>query len=301
MGRPSQIVTRPCEFCGQPVTRTGREQRGRKFWTCPDTDHADRLRIARGEWRPFEDRGKLETRICKGCNDEEQPITRRLTLYNRDKDWYHDGSCRAHGEISKRIGAGAWIRPSKPRTGDYYKCDGCGVEFYRQPAYIAENRRYHSPQCWNKAQRKTRAIKKCAYCGGEFVVRPSEETRRFCSEAHAVSARILRPTGRDHNGRPALINAQGYITIYVPGHPAANRSGRVLEHRWVMEQSLGRYLHTKEQVDHINRDKTDNRPENLQLLSPTEHSRKTNGDRIRREREMAEQLAEYERRYGALD
>jgi 5-methylcytosine-specific restriction endonuclease McrA len=113
-------------------------------------------------------------------------------------------------------------------------------------------------------------------------------------------SKIKRPTGREHNGRPVIMNAHGYITIYEPTHPSCGISGRVLEHRWVVEQFLGRYLTTREQVDHINQDKTDNRIENLQLLSPEAHTIKTNADRKRKELTMTERLAEYERRFGPL-
>lgn len=44
------------------------------------------------------------------------------------------------------------------------------------------------------------------------------------------------------------------------------------EHRIVMEQKLKRLLNREEHVHHINRDTLDNRPENLIILSHSEHS-----------------------------
>lgn len=48
---------------------------------------------------------------------------------------------------------------------------------------------------------------------------------------------------------------------------------RVPEHRAVVEELLGITLQNDQVVHHINGDKTDNRPENLQILDWKEHSR----------------------------
>src|SRR5262245_60887945 len=62
-----------------------------------------------------------------------------------------------------------------------------------------------------------------------------------------------------------VIDKSGYVLIWLPGHPEANRHGQVREHRVVMAQILGRPLLRAEVVHHKNKDKQDNRPENLEL------------------------------------
>lgn len=66
---------------------------------------------------------------------------------------------------------------------------------------------------------------------------------------------LIAPPGSGHT------DALGYRSL--PGSNGKN--GRVREHRWVMEQALGRPLESWENVHHKNGIRDDNRPENLEL------------------------------------
>ena len=76
------------------------------------------------------------------------------------------------------------------------------------------------------------------------------------------------------------INRRGYIYVRIydndPLFPMAihqkHGGGEMAEHRLIMARHLGRMLTRQEHVHHINGDKKDNRLENLELVSPANHS-----------------------------
>jgi hypothetical protein len=101
----------------------------------------------------------------------------------------------------------------------------------------------------------------CDTCGAAYA-RPKDygnaqwAARRFCSPG-CVRGRLKRlgPNTR-------------YRKLVLPDGRTVN------EHRFVMEQILGRKLLPGEHVHHKNGDREDNGPDNLEVVDPVEHGRR---------------------------
>lgn len=70
-----------------------------------------------------------------------------------------------------------------------------------------------------------------------------------------------------------------YIFEFSPGHHLQNMWGFVAQHRLVVEDKIGRQLQDGEHVHHIDEVKTNNDPENLQVMSLSDH-RKLHGKKM---------------------
>ena len=107
----------------------------------------------------------------------------------------------------------------------------------------------------------------------------TEETKRKISKSkmgHIVSKKTRKKISESRkakyignesgNWKGGVSNYGGYTSIYI------SYKKHDLEHRFVMEQHLGRSLTSKEIVHHKNGIRNDNRLQNLELMARKEHA-----------------------------
>jgi hypothetical protein len=178
----------------------------------------------------------------------------------------------AHETLNGRIAAHA---PSIK-----FSCEQCGKSFCFKPAYLKEYRKkfnkdpmYCSRNCSNLGRRKTADEKhksECKNCGKEYY-----KTRRkgsgtiyrqqqLCSKQ--CKSEWTSKIFREKNGLPEITRRlrRGYVLLRIPARDG-NPPREVLEHRYNMEQKLGRPLRKNETVHHKFGNRQDNEPIRLEL------------------------------------
>lgn len=155
-------------------------------------------------------------------------------------------------------------------------CAQCGKQISRKPSSIPESGKvYCSKVCHNESMKKGFFVS-CCVCGNTFYKPPSKITENNCCCAEC---------------RNELDRQRALDQLNLPGHNAGHSApwltkfNRLLSihentidvdssvYRSIVEAAIGRKLRRGEVIHHINGDRTDNRLENLQIMTNSEHSR----------------------------
>lgn len=156
-------------------------------------------------------------------------------------------------------------------------CVVCGDTFHVVPARVA-TAKYCSRACQNVGlrrpdRRNVDTTRTCSQCGKPFTVKPHRaKEAKFCSYQCAYQGREWS-NARVSGVSTRTNKTRGYVEVWVPEHPCAHKDGYVSLHRLVVEKEIGRYLSADEVVHHIDGDPSNNEPENLEVMTQSEHAR----------------------------
>lgn len=137
-------------------------------------------------------------------------------------------------------------------------CAYCGASFRGSD----KKQRFCSQDCvtLSKGMRLSRRI--CILC--EHPYRACHSEQKYCSPQCSAEAHT-GPANPFYKGHPPLTLSNGYRLIWVKGR-------RILEHRHVMEQYLGRPLTPNENVHHRDGNKANNAIANLEVMTARNHT-----------------------------
>ena len=227
--------------------------------------------------------------------DNAPNTSRSCSVSHCQVQHYAKGFCRTHYHAHRR-----GLQPSKVRleySSEVGVCaaDGCDTEFPRRA--IGSERVYCSRRCSDRTA-KAKARLRPGYlpphqrpgrnpCAVDGCDKPYHYAG-YCP-MHAERFKKYGDPGEVEARKAATGAAEWRLTQ--EGYLRRSFHGEIqLQHRWVMEQHLGRRLWPDESVHHRNGQRSDNRLENLELWSDWQPAGQRVEDKVAWAREI---LARY--------
>ncbi len=139
-------------------------------------------------------------------------------------------------------------------------CEFCKKEFTILECQFRAKKGYKFCSQYCRDESRKRKYKICLQCKKEFY--PERNSQIFCSNSCSAINKFIR-LGKDK--KKWMEN--GYWVLY------RRYDKPIKEHIKIMEDHIGRKLEKDEIVHHINEIRTDNRIENLKLMTRGEHSK----------------------------
>jgi hypothetical protein len=237
----------------------------------------DRVSIARGHCRMHYSRLRIhgDAHVNLG---RAKVAHLTCTADGCSKTQKSSGYCQFHYMRWRRNGD-AGVKSLLPR---HVKPIGCSVEG-------CDHKFFARGVCQKHYKKLARVRKSDRSCTIEGCGRP-HEARGYCGfhygrlKAHGdplIATRAAHPIG----GKVML--PSGYVLVRIGlGGLQANNKGWALEHRHIVARRMGRRLLREENVHHIDGDKTNNDPSNLELWSSSQPSGQRIEDKVAWAREI---------------